>query len=40
LKRAAAEVEHGVLEKIAQRISEMPPMRPADDTSGPLRAHA
>ena len=40
LKRAAAEVEHGVLEKIAQRISEMPHMRPADDTAGPLRAHA
>src|SRR5678816_78872 len=39
LARAAMEVEHGVLEKIAQRIAEMPPMRPADDTSGPLRAH-
>jgi glycerol-3-phosphate acyltransferase PlsX len=40
LTRAAAEVEHGVLEKIAQRISEMPHTRPADDAAGPLRAHA
>jgi glycerol-3-phosphate acyltransferase PlsX len=41
LHRAAAEVEHGVLEKIAQRISEMPHMKPSDDDgSGPLRAHA
>jgi glycerol-3-phosphate acyltransferase PlsX len=41
LQRAAAEVEHGVLEKIAQRISEMPRPRPTDgDTAGPLRAHA
>jgi len=41
LQRAAAEVEHGVLEKIAQRISEMPSPRPTgDDASGPLRAHA
>ena len=41
LQRAAAEVEHGVLEKIAQRISEMPSPRPTDgDTAGPLRAHA
>jgi len=41
LHRAAAEVEHGVLEKIVQRISEMPHMRPSDDdSSGPLRAHA
>jgi glycerol-3-phosphate acyltransferase PlsX len=41
LRRAAAEVEHGVLEKIAQRISEMPQGRPSDDDgSGPLRAHA
>jgi len=40
LNRAAAEVEHGVLEKIAQRISEMPPMRPVDDVAGVLRAHA
>jgi phosphate acyltransferase len=41
LLRAAAEVEHGVLEKIAQRISEMPSPRPTDDdASGPMRAHA
>jgi glycerol-3-phosphate acyltransferase PlsX len=40
LNRAAAEVEHGMLEKIAQRISEMPPMRPVDDVAGVLRAHA
>ena len=41
LKRAAAEVEHGVLDKIAQRISEMPHMRPSvDGDPGPLRAHA
>ncbi|HKP65658.1 MAG TPA: phosphate acyltransferase PlsX [Casimicrobiaceae bacterium] len=40
LSRAAAEVEHGMLEKIAQRISEMPPMRPVDDVAGVLRAHA
>ena len=37
LRRAAAEVEHGVLEKIAQRIAEMPHIAPVDD---PLRAHA
>jgi glycerol-3-phosphate acyltransferase PlsX len=42
LKRAYAEVEHGVLDKIAQRIAEMPGVRlPSDDDSpGPLRAHA
>jgi glycerol-3-phosphate acyltransferase PlsX len=41
LRRAHAEVEHGVLEKIAQRIAEMPHMRPSDDgNAGPLRAHA
>jgi len=40
LNRAAAEVEHDMLEKIAQRISEMPPMRPVDDVAGVLRAHA
>jgi glycerol-3-phosphate acyltransferase PlsX len=41
LTRAAAEVEHGVLDKIAQRIAEMPHMRPSDDDEpGPLRAHA
>ena len=42
LKRAYAEVEHGVLDKIAQRIAEMPRVRlPSDDDSpGPLRAHA
>ena len=41
LRRAAAEVEHGVLEKIAQRIAEMPQTRRVDgDEPGPLRAHA
>lgn len=42
LKRAFAEVEHGVLDKIAQRIAEMPAVRlPSDDDSpGPLCAHA
>jgi phosphate acyltransferase len=40
LRRAAAEVEHGVLEKIAQRISEMPHVAPTSDGEGPLRAHA
>jgi len=41
LQRAAAEVEHGVLEKITQRISEMSSPRPSNgDTAGPLRAHA
>jgi glycerol-3-phosphate acyltransferase PlsX len=41
LARAAMEVEHGVLDKIAQRIAEMPSPRPTDgDASGPLRAHA
>ncbi|MGE5738693.1 MAG: phosphate acyltransferase PlsX [Betaproteobacteria bacterium] len=39
LARAAMEVEHGVLEKIAQRIAEMPHPRPTD-ASGPFRAHA
>jgi phosphate acyltransferase len=42
LKRAYAEVEHGVLDKIAQRIAEMPTVRlpSGDDSSGPMRAHA
>jgi glycerol-3-phosphate acyltransferase PlsX len=41
LRRAYAEVEHGVLDKIAQRIAEMPNVRPSDDgASGSLRAHA
>jgi glycerol-3-phosphate acyltransferase PlsX len=41
IRRACAEVEHGVLEKITQRISEMPHMRPSDDDEpGPLRVHA
>lgn len=41
LRRAAAEVEHNVLSKIAQRIAEMPHLRPAgDDSPGTLRAHA
>ncbi len=42
LKRACAEVEHGVLDKIAQRIAEMPVAKlPSDnDSPGPLRAHA
>ena len=41
LARAAMEVEHGVLDKIAQRIAEMPSPRPTNgDASGPLRAHA
>ena len=42
IKRAYAEVEHGVLDKIAQRIAEMPAAKHSsdDDSSGPLRAHA
>ena len=41
LQRAAAEVEHGVLDKIAQRIAEMPHMRPSvNGEPGALRAHA
>src|SRR6478672_2313893 len=42
LKRACAEVEHGVLDKIAQRIAEMPAVNSSADngSSGPLRAHA
>jgi phosphate acyltransferase len=42
ITRAHAEVEHGVLERIAQRIAETPvhAPRPGDDTSGALRAHA
>ena len=42
IKRACAEVEHGVLEKITQRIAEMPPVtaRSDDGSPGPLRAHA
>ena len=42
LRRAHAEVEHGVLDKIAQRIAEMPAVKlpSGDDTTGPLRAHA
>ncbi|HEY6892962.1 MAG TPA: phosphate acyltransferase PlsX, partial [Rhodanobacteraceae bacterium] len=41
VRRAHAEVEHGVLDKIAQRIAEMPAVRRAtdDDSPGPLRAH-
>jgi glycerol-3-phosphate acyltransferase PlsX len=41
LRRAHAEVEHGVLDKIAQRIAEMPAVRPSQDggASGALRAH-
>jgi glycerol-3-phosphate acyltransferase PlsX len=42
LRRAHAEVDHGVLDKIAQRIAEMPAVaRVRDDgASGALRAHA
>jgi phosphate acyltransferase len=42
ITRAHAEVEHGVLERIAQRIAETPvhAPRPGDDTSKALRAHA
>ena len=41
LKRAAAEVEHGVLDKIAQRISEVPSAGTADNgAAGAARAHA
>jgi len=42
LSRAYAEVEHTVLDRIAQRIAETPgPSHPSQgDTSGPLRAHA
>jgi len=42
LRRAHAEVEHGVLDKIAQRIAEMPAVPPSQDDgdAGALRAHA
>ena len=42
LSRAYAEVEHGVLDRIAQRIAETPAHAPRGDrdASGPLRAHA
>jgi glycerol-3-phosphate acyltransferase PlsX len=42
LARAFAEVEHGVLDRIAQRIAETPAHAPRrdPDASGPLRAHA
>jgi len=42
IKRAYAEVEHGVLDKIAQRIAEIPAVRLPSGTNspGPLRAHA
>ena len=42
LKRACAEVEHGVLDRIAQRIAETPAHRSGlnPDATGPLRAHA
>ena len=40
LRRAHAEVEHGVLDKIAQRIAEMPAVRPSQDDGGAWRAHA
>ena len=41
IARAAMEVEHGVLDKIAQRIAEMPHSRPTgDDAAGRFRAHA
>jgi phosphate acyltransferase len=42
IARAHAEVEHAVLERIAQRIAETPALapRPGDDASKALRAHA
>ena len=42
LKRACAEVEHGVLDRNAQRIAETPAHRSGlnPDATGPLRAHA
>ena len=41
LSRAFAEVEHGVLDRIAQRIAETPAhARRPDPDAGPLRAHA
>ena len=41
LSRAAAEVEHGVLDKIAQRISEVPSAGAAENSApGAVRAHA
>ena len=41
LQRATLEVQHGVLDKIAQRIAEMPHVVPADNGApGTLAAHA
>ena len=42
IKRAYAEVEHGVLDKIAQRIAEIPAvgLPSGENSPGPLRAHA
>ena len=42
LLRAHSEVEHGVLDRIAQRIADTPALasRPGPDGSGPLCAHA
>ena len=41
LTRASTEVEHAVLDRIAQRIAEMPPLvRGNGDSSSSLRAHA
>src|SRR5690242_3324772 len=40
LRRAHAEVEHRVLDKIAQRIAEMPAVQPSQDDGGAWRAHA
>jgi glycerol-3-phosphate acyltransferase PlsX len=42
LRRAYTEVEHGVLDRISQRIAEMHAPAPSGngDTTGPLRAHA
>jgi glycerol-3-phosphate acyltransferase PlsX len=40
LRRAHSEVEHRVLDKIAQRIAEMPAVRPSQDDGGAWRAHA
>jgi glycerol-3-phosphate acyltransferase PlsX len=42
LRRAHTEVEHGVLDRISQRIAEMHAIAPRanGDTPGPLRAHA
>jgi glycerol-3-phosphate acyltransferase PlsX len=42
LRRAYTEVEHGVLDRISQRIAEMHAVAPGGngDGTGPLRAHA